>query len=321
MTHFLSLRRRAFLTGAASTGLVACTPGGLPTQDKRAPIEGGIGGTGIVGLLTDDQRLALNGLSLRTDAQTQWRDAYGPVRPEDLRQGMPVTVQARSLRGELVATRVRRDVPLVGVLVSRDGGLAVNGVTLRLEPDAAVAASPGMRVMVSGLWQGARVVTRRIDPAAGDGRDVIAGDVHRIAGGMAIGPLALVSTGAAPRPEALSFATALGRYSADGFAATELTPGRFAASVNRLRALSIEGYLEPLDTAPGFRVSGLGHSFDRNAKLDDIGTRRALFEGGYRTRFEVERGVILPEAADARVALLAARSRWERSGNMISTRS
>ena len=49
---------------------------------------------------------------------------------------------------------------------------------------------------------------------------------------------------------------------------SQVSAGRFQGQGARsLRALLVEGYLEPADRSPGYRVSGLGHSFDRATRL------------------------------------------------------
>ena len=83
-----------------------------------------------------------------------------------------------------------------------------------------------------------------------------------------------------------------------------ITPGRFFGDAGPLEQLLVEGYLEPTKQAPFFTVSGLGHSFDRNAKLNELKGQRVLFSGPYVGTFAVEQGLPLPGDQDARRALV-----------------
>jgi hypothetical protein len=102
------------------------------------------------------------------------------------------------------------------------------------------------------------------------------------------------------------FGTAIGRYDPDDavLVADRLTSGRFTGAAGRLGRLSIEGYLEPVNAAPGYRISGLGHSFAQNVSLERFADARALFRGGYDGRFRPDAALVLPDAPGRRRALL-----------------
>ena len=74
--------------------------------------------------------------------------------------------------------------------------------------------------------------------------------------------------------------------------------------VRPLTFLSVEGFLDPVPTAPGYRLSGLGHSFAPGLQLDRYAGHRTLFQGDYTGRFDASRGLILPENLAARRAVL-----------------
>ncbi|MEO1512732.1 MAG: hypothetical protein AAFU70_11715, partial [Planctomycetota bacterium] len=82
--------------------------------------------------------------------------------------------------------------------------------------------------------------------------------------------------------------------------------GRFTGAAGPLEQLSVEGYLEPSSKAPGFALSGLGHSFDPDARLEPFAEGRALFEGPYTGDFAVDLALALPEGVAARRAALPA---------------
>lgn len=286
----LLTRRTVLLAG----GALVC-PG--PGWGQSAP-EGGIGGTGIVGTLSGAGGLSINGRRLILSRRTRIEDAFGRIAATDLRLGDSVTVEADGLAdGRLRARRLALTVPLIGQ-VSRAGGLRVNGVPVT-GPRSVLARAKG-RVAVHGLWRGDRVVASRIAPAPA-GPDVIAGAPRA---DLTLGGVPLLAGGRGNLAD--RFATFEGRAAAGGFEVARVVRERFRAPA-RLRNLSVEGYLEPIAAAPGYAVSGLGHSFDRAARLAAIAGPRALIEGRYDGDFRAARGLILPEAPGARTRILAAR--------------
>jgi len=297
-------RRR--LIGLASTTLLAgCAAPGLVTRDtKRDPFEGGIGGTGIVGVLTEFGSLRVNGLRVEMTGRTRIATALGPATEAALAPGMALTIMADRTRTATMARHVRIDFPLVGRLERRGAGLSVNGVALRVEPGAARGAGPGARVAVSGLWETGAVVASRIDPAPFD-EDVIAGPVERDgAAGLAIGGAPVRLAAGAAFPPSGAYATAIGRHGAAGFVADRLALGRFVSGAGGLRQLAVEGYLRPVRADPGFRIAGLGHSFAEGLALSALSGRRAVYVGPYDGRFAARAGYVLPEGVAARRRLL-----------------
>ena len=287
------MRRRTVVAGLGAGLLSGCAPD-VVGRGPSDPIEGGIGGTGIVGLITDEARLLVNGRPLEVTPRTRLE---APVR-----LGQAVEVEAQVRDGAVVASRLRDASPLVGRLVAGPVGLSVNGVAVRPEPDAIRGAAPGARVAVSGLWRGDAVVAARLDPATA-GPDILAGVIEDGAvGGTPVRP---------PRwgrlPPSGTFARLAGRYEGGAFVAAEIERGRFPGLGGSLRRLSVEGYLEPRARAPGYALSGLGHSFDRGARLGPLAGTRAVIEGPYRGTFRASLGLPLPEGLARRRAVLADR--------------
>lgn len=283
--------RRMVLAGVA-TGLLWPGLG----RGQSAP-EGGIGGTGIVGTLSGAGGLSVNGRRLLISARTRIEDATGRIPASSLRAGDSVTIEALGQQdGSLRARRVALTIPLIGQATGRGGSLRVNGVRVT-GPRSVLARATG-RVAVHGLWRGDQVVASRIVPAP-EGPDVMAGALRAdgTLGGVA------PNFGRRNAPPADRFATLIGRGGAEGFTVARTERERFK-SPGRLRFLSVEGYLEPTTAAPGYIVSGLGHSFDRAARLAAIAGPRALIDGPYTGDFQAERGLILPESPSARLAVL-----------------
>ncbi|MEM9049018.1 MAG: DUF5666 domain-containing protein [Pseudomonadota bacterium] len=305
--------RRRLILGVGATALAGCSqPLGPVTEADKRPPEGGIGGTGIVGTLTGFGSLLINGLRVETRGATV-TDAYGATALDALEAGQALTVEAATVDGALRAARIHVADPLIGAVdaVSSDRRrIRVNGVIVTLLPGLSAALLPGDRVAVSGLWRAGGIVASRIAPVDMHnvvGQDVLAGAFRRGSEGHhSIEGAALRLQVGIAVPEDGSFVTARGRHLAEAglFLVERLVPGRFLGAAGPLQRLSVEGYLDPVETAPGYTLAGLGHSFDAAARLSALATRRALYTGPYSGLFDVAEAVPLPEAVTARRALL-----------------
>ena len=297
------LSRRA----ALGLGIAAVFgPGQLWAQTARPDVEGGIGGTGIVGLLTDFGSLIVAGNYLRTDAQTRYTDGFGRLSKSDLQVGDSLTVEASGPSNALVARRVHVTHPVVGTITARSGNgreITVNGVTVRLDQRAG-AFGVGARVAVSGLWRGPLVQGARLAPARST-QDLVSGDVTRSGGVTRVGGVAVRGNGTGSIAPG-SFASIVGRFNADTgvLQAARVSNARFTGAAGALARLSIEGYLDPTSRAPGYRVAGLGHSFERNLNLSAFATSRVLLNGAYTGRFAAQGAVVLPEGFGAQRRVL-----------------
>ncbi len=313
--------RRALLIGLGCSLIGACTPQGRSGNQQLAdrPSEGGVGGTGIVGTLTSTEVLSINGLALATSGDVTVRDAFGPRRRSDLSTGQALTVEAsQAADGQLIARSIAVVHPLVGpVEAVADGSIRVLGVEVEVEEGAplvgpagsAFRPTPGQRVAVSGLWREEGVVATRLDLLK-EGNDsvVVAGELKPGASPNRpmLGSLELTLPLGAQVPPLGSYVTAIGRRAGGTLVAESIAEGRFTGAAGPLERLSVEGYLEPIDKAPGYAVAGLGHSFDKAAKLSEFAGLRALYLGRYDGDFRVELGLPLPEGLAARDALLDA---------------
>lgn len=293
MTKFRLPRRRLLQGGLATLAL----PGTAWAQTEEREAEGGIGGTGIVGVLTDFGSLIVGGARVETDARTRFSNAFGVLSEGDLQIGDALTLEAVTQGGQLLADRVHVTHPLAGTITeqSADGrALVVNGTRVVLER-AFGSVRVGNRVVVSGIWRGAEVYATRV-ARIGPGPDLISGTLDRRGLAANIGPVRLRGRGLG-QAESGSFVTALGQYGAseDAFSARQIDLGRFRQARAPLKQLVVEGYLEPSDSAPGFRVAGLGHSFARNLRLSPFDNKRVLFRGDYTGLFAASSAIVLPE--------------------------
>ncbi|MEL6336384.1 MAG: hypothetical protein AAFQ88_07025 [Pseudomonadota bacterium] len=306
---------RLMATGAMAA-LVACTrqapqvagaPEAVPTPRPadRRPSEGGIGGTGIVGVLTGLGSLLINGLRVETAEGVVVEGPDGALPLSAIAPGHSLTVEAGGPAGALTARRVLLTPPLMGPLNAGAGGLSVNGVPVVLPAGVSGQSANGGHVMVSGLWDGTRVVASRLDPAPA-GAALIAGTAGRTPGGrLTVGgrEIGLLDP-SRPLPIAGTYVTVRGADTGSLFLASALAQGRFSPGFDDLVALSVEGYLEPQRAAPGFAISGLGHSLDGAAQVAPLAGQRALIEGPYDGLFTATRALVLPEDPSGRRALL-----------------
>lgn len=86
---------------------------------RSAPlIQGGIGGTGIVGILTEFGSLIVASRRVATDGQTTYSDGFGDVRASDITIGDSLTVEAGGRTDMQTAQRVHVTHPLVGEITA-----------------------------------------------------------------------------------------------------------------------------------------------------------------------------------------------------------
>jgi hypothetical protein len=294
--------RRNVLALLASGTLVGCSSPAIVSRDANDPFEGGIGGTGIVGVITGFGSILINGLKVEVTNSTKVRSALGDSGLDALSPGQSVTIEAVRTEAGLRARKVTQDHLLVGTLTHGSDGLAVNGVPVRRETGSLGNASVGARVTVNGVWRGDGVVASRID-AAPDGPDIISGTIaYDDHGALSIGAAGVALNGLKAAADG-RYSVAIGRAKDGVFEAQALRQERFAG-FSSLKQIAAEGYLEPSDTAPGFRIAGLGHSFAKDTRLGAINQRRAVYFGKYDGLFGANRGYVMPDSFLERRRLL-----------------
>lgn len=303
-----TLDRRTVLAGLAAGVVAGCTDAGTDVAGTRKkPPKGGIGGTGIVGTLTDFGSVKVNGLTVAVGSGTEILGAAGTRQVKDLQVGQMLSIEASGGPDALTAARLVVVHPVVGTVsaISTARGLAtIGGVTVRVEPGAIGQLVSGTRVAVSGAWNGAQVIASRFDRVSDAIPDSRAGTVRGLGDGRWTIGGAPVSVPSGIAPEDEGFATLTGQAEAGGFTTTSWTAGRFTGAAGPLEALSVEGYLAPTAKAPFHAVDGLGHSFAPDSRLAAFIGKRTLFTGSYDGTFVVETGKTLPEDLEARRKLL-----------------
>jgi len=308
MTRNTHTRRFILGTGAAS---VFWPGAALPAPAQPRQSEGGIGGTGIVGILTEFGSLIVAGRRVAVDGVTQYSDGFGEISARDINIGDSLTVEAGGPVDMLTARRVHVTHPLVGEITAvANGGkeLTILGTPVRLARPNRLARV-GRRVAVSGLWRGNTVEGSGLSPAR-DTRDLVAGTVDRAGLGVTVSGLSVRGAGS-QRLKDEGFASIVGRYDPNSalMRSERAVTARFTGAAGPLKRLTIEGYLEPTRAAPGYRVAGLGHSFSRNIDLSPYAQGRTLFLGDYTGLFAAREALVLPEDPAARAQILGAFAR------------
>ena len=305
-----STHTRRFILGAGAAG-VFWPSAALPAPSQPRQSEGGIGGTGIVGLLTEFGSLIVAGRRVATDDLTKYSDGFGEITASDIAIGDSLTVEAGGPTDRLTARRVHVTHPLVGEITAiAKGGreLTILGTTVKLSRPNRLARI-GQRVAVSGLWRGNTVEASALTPAR-DARDLVSGTVDPAGFATTVSGVRVRGTGIQQLKDE-GFGSVVGRYDPNTglMRSQRAVTARFTGAAGPLKRLAIEGYLEQTRTAPGYRVAGLGHSFARNIDLSPYTQGRTLFLGDYTGLFAAREALGLPEDPAARAQILGAFAR------------
>ena len=300
MTTF-NRRQTLGLIGAAT--VAGCAPAVQTGALGDDPFEGGIGGTGIVGTMVAAGSVLINGLRVEVPDATRIVDNGGIGGTGALIPGRAMTIVASARRDRLESRRIDVTDPLVGVLRGTRGALTLNGTSVTVEPGAVGGTLVGRRVAASGIWQADGSLRASILRPVADQPDSVSGTVIGApATGWRIGQTP-VQPPANGRLIAGQYATLKGAYNGTRLTAETVELGRFRPGTS-LNQLSVEGYLEPIASAPGYRIAGLGHSFARQLDLAPLARMRAVFFGRYNGLFVARRALVLPNGVSGRRALL-----------------
>ncbi|GAA0590824.1 hypothetical protein GCM10009416_31560 [Craurococcus roseus] len=329
------MRRRHLFLAALPLLQAACRGVGGGVADRRAPDDGGIGGTGrfaaaehgsddggiggtgVFGSVTGLGSLRVNGLLLETSPATAFETPGGaPVLPGDTVAAEAAPREGGGGAGRLLATRVAVFHPVTGPLeraADDGGGWSVLGTRLVLAPGvpvrdarggAAAELRPGRTVAVSGLWRDEAVVAtslRVLDsgaPAAASLRGLLRAE----GGGLVVGGTRVDARGVPAAGASVGrFVTVQGRPAGGGGLVAEGFEERpLAVFSGRVSALSVEGFVSPNRDAPGHHLSGFGLQLDPSSPAPArLGVRQVLL-GRYRDLFRVEQGLPLPADDEAR---------------------
>ncbi|MEM7530158.1 MAG: DUF5666 domain-containing protein [Pseudomonadota bacterium] len=300
--------------------------------------DGGFGGTGILGAVTAVEidgttRLAVNGFALQARRGSEVASALGPIAATELQPGEVILAEALSIgdatdlswtREGFVAAKLARYVPVAGVIEAvEDEGrrLRILGIDVTVPADTPLggAASssplkPGLRVAVSGFWQGSGVLATHLRVLPSDGPSVVSGPARRTAeGALAVGGITLVLPQGVTEPIVTATLAAKGRYRAGRLEAATLFQDLASPPRGAVASLSVQGFPvsgpigQVLAGQPDLAVSGgkagtLG-IFVGPAALGAIGGERAATVAP-----SVARGLRARTATLSRVGRVGARA-------------
>ena len=246
-------------------GALLALPGLAQESEDR---EGGIIGTGIVGIVTQLGSIWVNGQHIRFDPDLPVRDGLGLDRAADIQPGHTVAVVATPDGADWRARDIRQVLPLVGPVSAVEGAqLQILGTTVHAEGPV-TDVSPGDWIAGSGLWRGDGIEASRLDRLPADwSRAQITGtylgddpDGLRIGGTQIAG---LVPQHLQPGDVIRVFGTA----GPEGLRADRLEKGLFTEPVQLVQA---EGYVSPPRADGLYTVlgSGLLSYTDRPDEMD-----------------------------------------------------
>lgn len=141
---------------------------GVKAEDQDQPREGGLTGTGIVGIVQDLGSININGHWIRFDDDMMVTGPLGAISAADLRKGHSVAAMVTPAGSDWSATELVQTYPIIGpVQTLSQNEMTIMGTTvdlssLALSPDVVV----GDWVAVSGLWRGEVVLASQVEPIA-----------------------------------------------------------------------------------------------------------------------------------------------------------
>jgi len=200
-------------------------------RDAAARDGDGLGGTGIVGIVTGFGSVCVNGLEVGYDDATAIDSNGAAARSSDLAVGQLVVIEATGrgdrLRAERIAVRDAAVGPAFAIDAAR-GELVVLGQTIRVGPDAPLVDRASQQpfalgdlvigdfLAVSGLRQAdGVVVATRVDRVSPSDRVSVSGPLRPLAsGGFGVGELRVANNAAIDANLSTRSALVIGRFDA-----------------------------------------------------------------------------------------------------------
>lgn len=242
-------------TPAAADTCTRSTP--EPGAVARAPglggtgqvADNGLGGTGIVGVVTGFGSVCVNGLKVEYEADTPVQQDGRPVPQSALAVGQVVALQADGPGGQLQAQRIvvlDAAVGPLGAVDAASGRFSVMGqAATALDPSVLRGLQPGQWVRVSGqrLADG-EIRATRVQPAE-PGAAWVAGPLVRTAGGdWQVGATPLAADTALPADAAPGLEVAVAGDWIDGrLRASRITVRPTRAALGPVQSVVLQGYV------------------------------------------------------------------------------
>jgi len=322
-------------SGPASAPLIVAAP-----EPKNDPMEGGIGGTGIVvageeggiggtgaprlaatiGTVHNFGSVYINGVRVVFPESGSVASPSGSLSESDIDLGETIEVLG-ILRpdGAILPTEAMFRFPIVGKVDRVDltgTALEIMGARVVLERGSLVVDGNGLPVriaegdfvQVSGLPRGDLIVASRIEKMSGPVRSSVMGRVEpgALPGVVTINGVT-VDYGASVPPQAGWSVRVTGVDEGDRLIPYETIRSLLETVDSPVPDVSVEGYLEPRETPTGLGIGGFGREFDAGSKVASLTGERALFIGSLEgTAFKARHGLSLPHGIEARRARLSA---------------
>ena len=245
--------------GMGGTGQVALQPPGIGGTGQVAQRPGlggtgqvadnGLGGTGIVGVVTGFGSVCVNGLKVEYEADTPVQQDGRPVPQSALAVGQVVALQADGPGGQLQAQRIvvlDAAVGPLGAVDAASGRFSVMGqAATALDPSVLRGLQPGQWVRVSGqrLADG-EIRATRVQPAE-PGAAWVAGPLVRTADGTwQVGATPLAADTALPADAAPGLEVAVAGDWIDGrLRASRVTVRPTRAALGPVQSVVLQGYV------------------------------------------------------------------------------
>jgi hypothetical protein len=166
--------------------LAACVAG----QSDRLAVatdpddESGIGGTGIIGMITGFGSIFVNGVEVEIDNKTQLYVNDQPVERSRFERGDVVEILATEYRGMTRASQLQVRHEVIGTVESTDGAhFTVLGQTIRHDGQNGLLPGSGDKVQVSGFRDASGVIHATRIARSEQKDDLLRGPAHKVGDG------------------------------------------------------------------------------------------------------------------------------------------
>lgn len=231
------------------------TPSGIGGTG-HAPNDG-IGGTGIVGIITGFGSVWVNGVEVQYDAKTQVAENAATANSNDLAVGDVVVIEASGSDNALQASKISVVNAVEGQVSVADnagGKLRVLGQTViitaktitgdKQERGNAMPIQPNDHIKVSGLrLANGEIVASRIERAAADAEPSVVGPITAINGSVVSVYGLQINVAAADKLRVGQEITATGPLKDGQMSAREITPSPATQLYGHAEHINIQGYV------------------------------------------------------------------------------
>lgn len=242
--------------GTGGTGAVAS--GGIGGTGKQADT-GGMGGTGIVGVITGFASVCVNGIEVHIDAKTQVTRNGAPAGPRDLAVGHFVSIETAPGRMGMRAARIAMLDAAVGPVTRVGKNLEVLGQSVRISSETLGAAGGlkvGDRVRVSGPRTADNtVVATRVERADSPVDSVSGPATTSFTGALRIAGVGIAGTRGSADVKGREV-LAVGRWDGSKLVAERIDSEPATSFRSPVRNLVLEGFPTPGSKRDRIRVAG-----------------------------------------------------------------